>query len=169
MAALAQPPQSNRQSLKIILAAAVVAISPDLDYVFYRLLNWGEGWHRGFSHSAAFALAAGAAAAIVVGPPTIRSFVIYSLATLSHPILDALVTDHVGGVPLFWPVSDHLFRFGLFDYTNILRGDPSRRDVLMRALRISLAELLVLGPILVASIWLRKRQDPIIGKEDALG
>lgn len=157
--------RSTKSNVNAILAAAVLAISPDLDYVFYRTLNWGESWHRGFTHSAVFAVAAGTVGAILVGPPKTRSVVMYSLATLSHPILDAFVTELSGGVQLLWPFSDQRFRFGVFDYTNILSGGPSWLSVFMRAVRISLVELLVFGPVLVGSLWLRKRQLALAGTE----
>jgi inner membrane protein len=69
--------------------------------------------HRGFSHSLAFALIVGAAAAAAArllnaAPWTAFGFV--SLAAASHGFLDAL-TDGGRGVMFFWPFDDERFFF----------------------------------------------------------
>src|ERR1700682_5391413 len=74
-----------RQNVKTLLIAAGLGISPDLDYILYMVLDWGESWHRSFSHSLVFALVIGALTALLFGPFTTRFIVLYSLAIFSHP------------------------------------------------------------------------------------
>ncbi len=141
-------------NLKTILIAAGLGVLPDFDYLFYRVLDWGESWHRSFSHSLVFALVVGALAAFVFGPFTTRLFVLYSLAIFSHPILDALISEYPSGVQLLWPFSTHMFSFALVDYPTIFGQSHETSVIVARVLLISLAELLVFTPVLIASLWL---------------
>ena len=140
---------------RTILTAAALAIAPDCDYVFYRILDWGEGWHRSFSHSLLFAIVAGVAAALIVGPRRNRSFWIYFLATLSHPVLDAVISQGPGGVEFLWPISRHLFRIGIVGYPSIFAGRPNVGELIIRVLEISAIELLVFLPLLMLATWFR--------------
>ena len=153
VAALFQPKQVAERSHKTMITAALLAITPDLDYLFYRGLEWGESWHRSFSHSLLFAVVAGLLAGFLVGPVKTRSFVIYSLATFTHPILDAVISEDPSGVQLLWPLSDRVFSFGLGNYyDSVLRSHPTLGEVVWRVLAISAVELLVFGPILLGAI-----------------
>jgi membrane-bound metal-dependent hydrolase YbcI (DUF457 family) len=141
-------------NLKTILIAAGLGVLPDFDYLFYKVLDWGESWHRSFSHSLVFALIVGAVAAFVFGPFTTRLFVLYTLAIFSHPILDALISEYPSGVQLLWPFSKHMFSFALVDYPTIFGQSHETSVIVARVLLISLAELLAFTPVLIASLWL---------------
>jgi membrane-bound metal-dependent hydrolase YbcI (DUF457 family) len=156
--ALLIPEEARKAKLKTIVTAAAVAILPDLDYVFYRVLGWGESWHRSFSHSIVFALAAGAMASIVVGPRRIRWFLIYSLATLSHPVLDALVSEQ-GGVQFLWPWSERMFHFGVIAYPSVFEGNSGLHSVVNRIVKYSLVEVMVFAPLLVFVLGFKSRRD----------
>jgi membrane-bound metal-dependent hydrolase YbcI (DUF457 family) len=156
VAALLIPERHEGRRLRTILAAAIFAISPDLDYVLYRGLEWGEAWHRTFSHSILFALVAGGVAWLLVGPRSPRFFVIYSLAVVSHPLLDALVSQE-GGVQFLWPLSDRMFRFGLIAYPNAFAGNPGIHTVIARIVEYSFVEMMVFAPILIFVLWLKSR------------
>ena len=116
IAGLLAPSQTAGQNVKTVLICAVLAILPDFDYFFYQVLNWGESWHRSFSHSILFSIVVGALCAAAFGPFTTRLFLIYTLAILSHTLLDAVISEYPSGVQFFWPLSTRRFGFALIDY-----------------------------------------------------
>ncbi|MFM8392494.1 MAG: metal-dependent hydrolase [Acidobacteriota bacterium] len=96
-----------------ILTGALLGALPDLDLI----LSWGLGrglhYHGSYTHSLLFALAAGAAAALIRREEQPRAVLGYIFAALSHGLLDALTKDQFGGAALLWPLSTTQFRFGL--------------------------------------------------------
>ncbi|MBS1794659.1 MAG: metal-dependent hydrolase [Acidobacteria bacterium] len=100
------------------LTAAVCAMIPDADVVAFRFGVPYENMfgHRGFTHSIAFALLLGAAAALLVrffrpdGYSFSKLFLFFALVTFSHPFFDML-TDGGLGVALFAPLSAERFFF----------------------------------------------------------
>jgi membrane-bound metal-dependent hydrolase YbcI (DUF457 family) len=146
---------------KVMLLCAGLAIAPDFDFVF----EWGlnlRGWHRGFTHSVLLGIAIGFLAAFLTSARNLRQQLGLVLASVSHGLLDALVTTSNGkgtGVELLWPFTDHAFRFGLFDYFYFNfdpRLDPWG-DMLIHLFTISIIELIVVGPILVLIILIKQR------------
>jgi inner membrane protein len=97
---------------------AVCAMIPDADVLGYSLgvQRGGMFSHRGFTHSIFFAVLFGAFAAFIArrflrAPFSFARLVtFFSLATLSHPLLDML-TDGGSGVALFAPLSGQRFAF----------------------------------------------------------
>ncbi len=149
------------KDLRFVLICAGLAILPDIDFVF----NWVfhlHGWHRGFTHSIAFGVAAGVLASLFVATPHLLDRIALVLAAVSHGLLDALtVTDKGTGITLLWPFSDYRFQFGLADYFPFLlnpRFDPFS-DILIYALKVSFFEILILSPILVLLFILKQRAD----------
>lgn len=138
----------------MLLVAAVLAILPDSDYLFYKIFNWGEEWHRSFTHSIFFAVVCGSAVAIAFGKPSLMYFLVFTLATLSHPLLDAFVSEG-GGVQLAWPLSAHYFHFGLVQYPNLFKGQPSSLRILIRVLQYSLVEASIFAPPFALILWFR--------------
>ena len=105
IAALATP---RRMAWPYWVLAAALPVLPDLDC--FSLSPSTSVWgHRGFTHSLAFALAAGLLAAALAGWYLRTSFwrlaVIFFLITASHALLDML-TRAGSGVALWWPFSD---------------------------------------------------------------
>ena len=100
------------------LLTTVCAVIPDADVIGYSLgVARGSLFsHRGFTHSIVFAVLFGALAAFVARRflKTPLSFgkllVFFSLATVSHPLLDML-TNGGSGVALFAPLSAERFAF----------------------------------------------------------
>jgi len=145
---------------QVLCLSALLVIVPDFDYA----LNWLHvgrgGWHHGFTHSIVFALCAGALTAFVSGWRSVRGFVVFSGAIVSHTLLDYLMTES-RGVALWWPFTDRRYKFrgtNPIDYT--LSGS-SFWDVAGDVIRISLLELLIFAPILLLPIllkrlWIRK-------------
>lgn len=97
---------------------AVCAIIPDADVAghWFGVQRGGMFAHRGFTHSIVFAVLFGAFAALIARRflQTTLSFarlaVFFSLATLSHPLLDML-TDGGPGAALFAPFTNERFFF----------------------------------------------------------
>lgn len=147
------PDVSMRRDWRLFLTGALVAVLPDFDYIFYLGLQLGNSWHRSFSHSILFALAVGIVASSMTAATSIKAVLVYSLATVSHPILDALTTKGAGGVEFFWPISNHRFRFGIVDYPELLT--PLTRpltDILIDAIGTSFLELAVFGALFLVTL-----------------
>lgn len=101
------------------LLTAMCAILPDADVISFAFgFRYGSLFgHRGFTHSLIFALLIGVASGVFAfrkmrtGLTTAGLVIYFSLATLSHPLLDML-TDGGAGVALFAPVSEKRYFFG---------------------------------------------------------
>jgi inner membrane protein len=97
------------------MTAMLLAVLPDADVVaFFFGVPYGATFgHRGFTHSLAFALLAGAAAVALFfrdAEHKLSLALFFALATASHPLLDAL-TDGGLGVALLSPFSDERYFF----------------------------------------------------------
>ena len=152
-AAVRQTSQTRRW--KPLLTGAFLGICPDFDYA----LNWlriaGGGWHHGFTHSILFALFLGLITATVLGERTVRSIVLCSSAIVSHTLLDFLMTES-RGVALWWPLTDRRYKLGLPNPIDYTWGDATLWGAAVDLLKISLIELLIFAPVLLAVVWLRR-------------
>lgn len=157
--AVSIPGVSIIRDWRALLMGAGVAICPDVDYLFYLGLRLGESWHRSFSHSIVFALAVGLLASSLTRATNTRGFLVYSLAALSHPILDALTSQGTGGVEFFWPLLTDRFNFGIVNYHDLWSGGRPLSEILINAAETSLLELAVFGPIFLATLLIN-RQNP---------
>jgi membrane-bound metal-dependent hydrolase YbcI (DUF457 family) len=138
-----------------LLLGAFLAISPDLDYVFYVGMDLGEDWHRTFTHSIVVAIAVGVVIGAFLRTNRLKMGVIYALATLSHPVLDAL-TSTSGGLELFWPFYTGRIHFGLVSYPLITQTSHSWEAVLAEFVATSILEFAFFAPLFLAVLWLRK-------------
>jgi membrane-bound metal-dependent hydrolase YbcI (DUF457 family) len=93
---------SNRFNLswKQLLLAALLGICPDFDYALNLIPGLGGGWHHGFTHSFVFAFALGISISLGTGKFIFKNAMMYSLAVVSHPLLDFFFTESLG-VELF--------------------------------------------------------------------
>jgi membrane-bound metal-dependent hydrolase YbcI (DUF457 family) len=138
---------SNCNDRKVILAAAIVAIVPDSDFVLSWGLHLGPGWHRGFSHSIAFAAGIALVACLVTYRRNLKVFALYWLAAATHGLLDSLTSKWAPGAELLWPVVRHRFAAGFFDYLDFdLKRSPLTRFAL-GTLKITIIEFAIFGPI----------------------
>ena len=100
---------------RLLIAACIVSILPDLDIIAFRFgIPYGDPFgHRGFSHSLAFAAMVGligvcfrhyfkASISII--------FTMLFIGSASHGVLDAL-TDGGQGVAFFWPFNNERYFF----------------------------------------------------------
>lgn len=147
---------SLKRDWRFLFLGAVLAILPDFDYFFYRVLGLGEGWHRTFSHSIVFALVTGFLFATLFQNARPRITLVCSLATLSHAILD-LLTSKAGGVALFWPLYAERISFGFVSYKSlIIRPTRPLADIMIQFLTISALEFAVFAPIFLATLWINR-------------
>ncbi|MBC7929799.1 MAG: metal-dependent hydrolase [Rubrivivax sp.] len=147
---------------KYMAVGAALAVVPDLDMFLTNVLHLSKSWHRSFSHSLAWALAVGLVAAFARRRgPDYRAGAAYGAATLTHAILDALVSVK-GGVALLWPITQRRFTAGLYEYPDVLRinynynGDVLLLQGLRRAAAVSFWELLFGGAVLIIVLALRR-------------
>ncbi len=146
---------SLNQGWKPLLLGAALAICPDFDFFFPWVLHLG--WHRGFSHSIAFALLVSLLNSALLGKFKTKETIVYGLAVISHDLLDFLSTKSMAGVELLWPLSNHRFKLGLFDYPEFY-VDPrfqTLTDSGVNMLKMSLIESLVFAPLLVTILFIR--------------
>jgi inner membrane protein len=151
---------SRDKDIRLMLLAAGLAMLPDLDF----LLTWVfdlHGWHRSFTHSIVFAVVTGLVASHLAAAKSFRAAIGLVLAPLSHGLLDALMTSGKGaGVELLWPISEHRFNLGLFDYFSF-SFDPRIdlwTDILIYVLKVTLLEAILVGPMLFVILAVKLKE-----------
>ena len=115
------PTAVAERNWKLILWGAVLANCPDLDF----LLLWGLHWpgvHWGFSHSLAFSLLVGCVIWLFIGKSRWKATLAYSLAFLSHTLLDFSTTKISGGVMLLWPFRREWYKLNLLSFSEYPEG-----------------------------------------------
>lgn len=140
---------------KVLCFSALLAVSPDFDYLLNVLRIGRGGWHHGFTHSIVFALFAGTLTALIFGWRSINGFIVFSAALASHTLLDYLMTES-RGVSLWWPFTDRRYKLRGPNPINYTWDDSSFWTAAADILQISLIELLVFGPVLLLVILLRR-------------
>lgn len=138
------------------LIIAFLANLPDFDFALVFLTgDWH--YHRAFSHSITIAALVGLLTSLwCCGRIDRERWLVYSGAVLSHPLLDMLTSPQHGlGVMLLWPFSHErlvagFMRYPLHDWTNY-----HGLELVVKFVTISLFELLVYMPVLLAIICLR--------------
>lgn len=96
-----------------IAVGAFLAVSPDLDIGLDWIFNV-QSIHRGFSHSVFFSLLIGIIIWLLMNKRNGNETIAFSLAYLSHPLLD-LLTSTSGGIQIFYPLSNRYYNLGLTD------------------------------------------------------
>lgn len=159
----ATPSTKTAQKLAAATWFSLLALAPDADVIGFRLgVAYADQWgHRGASHSIAFGIGLG----LLLAWPTARALgrrvfptaVAVVAALVSHGLLDAL-TDGGLGAALFWPFSN----VRCFAPWQPLPVAPiGRAFVSMRGLRCMVAEVAMLGPLLlIAIVATRLRRRP---------
>ncbi|MDX2030556.1 MAG: metal-dependent hydrolase [Blastocatellia bacterium] len=95
-----------------LVLGGFLGVFPDLDYLLTVYRWMGRDWHHGVTHSILFAFVVGGLAAWFARMRGLRGWLTFSLATLSHPLLDYVYTES-RGVELFWPFSRGRHRLGV--------------------------------------------------------
>jgi membrane-bound metal-dependent hydrolase YbcI (DUF457 family) len=136
---------------KVLLPAAAVAISPDLDLLLLWVLHI-RGVHRGFSHSVTASLVVAGLTWAILGRRHWVTAAAFGLACFSHAFLDFAAAKAGGGVMLLWPFSHHRFKLGIWGF-----GEMTHPLALAQFLRQSLTELFLFTPPLLGVLFLRRR------------
>ncbi len=156
MVAAIRPHGSLKGDWKFLLLGAALGVLPDLDFALSWLRVGGRTWHHDFTHSIVFAFLAGMGAAAVIKQFSFRDVTAFSLAALSHPILDFLFTES-RGVELFWPVSGDLFKLGLQPpFTYDWRPRPLEAKI-TDIFELCLSELVLFATILLVILVVKSK------------
>ena len=132
-----------RRDVTAAAIVAVVACAPDLDLLIHS--------HRGESHSVGAALIAGAIAWVVTGRPRWGAAV--TLAWASHVLLDWMSNDTRPplGVMALWPFTRDYYKASIEIFPPVSRRYWESRFWIYN-LRAVVAELVILGPLAIASV-----------------
>jgi len=131
----------------------------DLDLIPSLLVGDHALFHRRASHSLLAAVALGGFVLLSCrwrGSPRSTPVALLSFtAYLSQLLLDwlSLDTGPPRGIPLFWPLSNQHYMADPVIFLNIERDNPLSFPIIMHNMKAVLWEILLLGPIAIAS-WL---------------
>ena len=148
-----RPASSDRVSARLTIAAVLLAVAPDLDFLL--------GGHRGPTHSlAAAVLVGGVVWALLRGRAADagRIALICASAWASHVLLDWLGTDTSPpmGLMALWPFSHDYFEAPVHLFSAVSRRFSRPELFWIPNLLALLRELVILGPVLLAATYLRK-------------
>ena len=150
---LREPTQSR--PWKLLLIGVFLGISPDLDYALNFLRVGSGGWHHGFTHSIVFAVFCGLIATLIAGERRLRNLILFTGATVSHTLLDYLITES-RGVALWWPFTDYRYKLRLPNPIDYTWSTTSLSEMMVDLLRICLVELMIFGPLVVVVVLLKR-------------
>jgi inner membrane protein len=151
VAAALLPRESTRRYRRSLYAGALIANAADLDFVLVFALG-SRTWHRGFTHSLAFALVVGLTLLFALGRRRARRAAAYGLAYATHALLDFVTTKESRGLELLWPFSDDRLGLRWFGLSEI----PSRLPP-AEVLKSLCIEFVLFAPLLLLVLWLRSR------------
>lgn len=143
-------PRPKRRHFAPLLFGALLANCADLDFALV-LLTHERSYHRGFTHSLAFAFAVCVAMLAAFGRARAREALAYGLAYASHALLDYSTTKFGGGVELFWPFSAERFGLGVVGLSELPSLMPR-----VAMLKAALLELLIFAPLLACVLLARR-------------
>ncbi len=149
---------SLRKDWAALLAGASIAVAPDLDLIFTWMLGFDLRTHAGFSHSILFAMLLGLLAAGLMRETNFKGFLVYSMASLSHGLLDVATKREFGGAALLWPFSSKKFRLGVWEYFEFYPHPLVQPigPILERALVICGYEMMIFAPVFILTVWWRR-------------
>lgn len=142
-------------TIPLAIAAAVVAMSPDLDIPF--------GTHRTYTHSIAAAAAAGLGAWLIFRRWTPRGAALaitIAAAYASHLLLDWLGKDSSNppGLMALWPFSSSFYISGVDLFGEVSRRYWKPEEFIVKNFQVVGRELLILIPVAAVAWWLRSRR-----------
>jgi inner membrane protein len=142
--------RADSRNWKPLLLGFVLANSPDFDFAFSFFLG-AHDFHRGFTHSLLFALIVASIIFTILKRNNRQNALAYSIAFLSHTILDYVCAKD-GGVRLLMPFDYTAYKLGQISFSELSRG-----FVLQEMLYFSLLEILVFVPLFCAAIFLSRK------------
>ena len=145
-------PSDQKGGWKWLALGAFLGVAPDFDYT----LNWLRisfgGWHHGFTHSIPFALLVGLVTIVILRQWSVRSFIVFTSAYVSHTLLDFILTES-RGVALWWPFTNYRYKLRFPNPIDYTWDNHSFTQAAIDLLKISLVELLLFGPILLIVLF----------------
>lgn len=135
-------PNANLKNWKPLLIAFILANCADLDFGFSIMFGW-QGFHRGLTHSFLFAFIVACVIFIFLRRLNWKIPLAYSVAFLSHTILDYLSSKR-GGVRLLTPFDNTSYGFGQISFSELSRG-----IILQDIIYFSIIEMAVFTPIFI--------------------
>jgi len=148
-------------SRRLLFVACVVSILPDIDILAFSLGIPYESQfgHRGFTHSIIFSLGLGLLAVMMhkcLLSSKGKSFILVSVAGISHGVLDALTNGGLG-IAFFWPLNEtrYFLPWTPLEVSPIGAGFLSQRGAVVLVsefIWIWLPSLL-----LISSVWLLRK------------
>jgi membrane-bound metal-dependent hydrolase YbcI (DUF457 family) len=144
------PHRAARSSARPLLIGALVANAADGDFLLELVLGSGA-WHRGFSHSLAFALVVYGGFLCFFGIRRSREALVYGLAYASHPVLDFVTTNAGRRIALLWPFSSRRLKLGWWGLSEMpLELAPGE---LVQALMV---EVMLFAPVLCLVVLVKR-------------
>ncbi len=148
-------PSTQSGNWRVLALGAFLGIAPDFDYALNWQRIWAGGWHHGFTHSIPFALMVGLLVIILLRQWSIRSYLVFSAAFVSHTLLDYMLTES-RGVALWWPFTNRRYKFRFPNPIDYSWSDNSWTQAALDLLKISFVELLIFVPIFAIVIVVRR-------------
>jgi inner membrane protein len=147
-----------------MVAFSALSLVPNLDVIAFRFgIPYSAPFgHRGAAHSICAALALASLAAFATrltleqaagGQTRARLWLLCAVVATSHGLLDTL-TDGGLGIALLWPVSNRRY---FAPWTPIPVAPIGARMLTLNGLRVVMTEALQFAPLLVWSLWPRRR------------
>jgi hypothetical protein len=93
--------------------------------------------------------------AAMFGQRNLRSVILFSSATVSHTLLDLMLTES-RGVALWWPFSDQRYKLRFPNPIDYTWSNTSLWKAVIDLLKISIAELIIFAPILLLVILVKR-------------
>jgi membrane-bound metal-dependent hydrolase YbcI (DUF457 family) len=150
LVAALHPRPFERKSLPLFVGAAL-ANCPDLDFAI-SIATHRRGWHRGFTHSIAFAFAFALCLLAALGWRRRRTAIAYGSAFASHGLLDFATTKVGGGVELLWPFTRERYGLRVWSLSELPSLAPS-----LGVMRYLLIEGAIFLPLFLIIYMLRRR------------
>lgn len=102
-------------TMRLLLVACIASVLPDIDVIGFKLhIPYSSDFgHRGFTHSLVFALLVGFIGMLFapsMHTTRLNCFIVLTLATVSHGLIDACTSGGLG-IALLWPFDNHRYFF----------------------------------------------------------
>jgi membrane-bound metal-dependent hydrolase YbcI (DUF457 family) len=150
----------NKEKTKnwiIFVTVLVLAELPDIDFLFGLIEGRPNKYHHHFTHSFLFVILAAFLAAVIINKIGIiqfsKSFVLFTVAGVSHIIFDvlALDTSEPFGAPIFWPLWNGYVISPVTIFSDVQRSSSASAFVpslfSLHNLKTIFVEIVVLAPI----------------------
>jgi membrane-bound metal-dependent hydrolase YbcI (DUF457 family) len=143
-------PKAEKPIWLPISLGAFLANAADFDFGLVLLLGSKE-WHRGFSHSVLFAIIFCFLVFLAFRFKRIKESLAFSLAFVSHFLLDFVTTKIGDGIQLFWFFDTERFGLRLFSLSEY----PSKMSA-NELITAVIVEFAIFTPILALVLFFRK-------------